>query len=84
MSRQKLEDGDTTEETTEYDETIHPPTYIVLQIGPEVPQNTISWLVDKIRGHRRDGGGELILMKQPGLPEDVGINSAVIFSLHNV
>lgn len=79
MSRQKLEDGDTTEETTEFDETVLPQTYIVLQIDPEVPTNTVSWLVDKIRGYRRDGGGELVLMKQPGSPEDVGINSARIY-----
>lgn len=73
MSRQKLEDGEPVEEPTEFDETVLPPTYLVLQIAPNVPRNTLLWLVDKIRGPRRDGGGGLILMRQPGSPEDVGI-----------
>lgn len=74
MSKQKLEVGDEMEEPTDFDETVLPPTYLVLQIAKNVPVNTLTWVIDKIRGPRRDGGGGLILMRQPGSSEDVGIH----------
>lgn len=73
MSRQNLEDGDTADEASDFDEALLPPTYLVLQISKNVPKSTLTWLIDKIRGQRRDGGGELIVMRQPGSTEDVGI-----------
>ncbi|KAK9872301.1 hypothetical protein WA026_017103 [Henosepilachna vigintioctopunctata] len=42
-----------------------PPTYIVVTVDKNVPYQTLSWLVNKIRGSRRDGAAELIVMKQP-------------------
>lgn len=73
MSKQKLECGDAGEESSDAEETVLPPTYIVLQISSDIPEKTLTWLIDKIRGRKRDGGGELIAMKQPYNPEDVSI-----------
>lgn len=74
MSKQKIDGNESGDDTADMDEAVLPPTYIVLQISQKVPKETLTWLVNKIRGRRRDGGGELILMKQPGPPEDVGIS----------
>lgn len=78
MSRQKIEDGDTADEGSDIDEIALPSTYIVMQLDPDIPKTTLNWLIDKIRGRRRDGGGELILLRQPGSVEDVGIEAATL------
>lgn len=61
---------------SEYDEnTVLPPTYIVLKIAYDICENTLIWLVEKIRGKRRDGGAELIVLREPYDPEEVRIKS---------
>lgn len=51
--------------------TVLPQTYLVLQLNPETPSSALKWLVDKVRGRRRDGGAELVLLKQPILDNEV-------------
>lgn len=68
MSSQRLAIADTMDEMG--DEQTLPPTYIVLQINGKTQENTVRWLVEKIRGKRRDGGAELIVMRQPYKRED--------------
>ncbi|XP_018568866.1 anoctamin-10 isoform X2 [Anoplophora glabripennis] len=70
MNKQQLDSGDTVEESSDVEETVLPPTYIVLQVSSDIPEKTLLWLIDKIRGKKRDGGGELIVMKQLCNPED--------------
>lgn len=50
--------------------SVLPPTYMVLRVAKETPDATITWLVDKIRGIKRDGGAELLVMKQPFYPKE--------------
>ncbi|KAI4464863.1 ngep-related [Holotrichia oblita] len=66
MSKQSLniELSEMTEENGE-EPTVLPPTYLVLQLNPDTPSSALKWLVDKIKGQRRDGGAELVLLKQP-------------------
>ncbi|KRT81314.1 hypothetical protein AMK59_4973, partial [Oryctes borbonicus] len=66
MSKQSLnmELTEMAEENGE-DTAVLPQTYLVLQLNPETPSNALKWLVDKIKGQRRDGGAELVLLKQP-------------------
>ncbi|XP_065163565.1 anoctamin-10 isoform X3 [Atheta coriaria] len=42
-----------------------PRSYIVVRIAADIPERTLVWLVDRIKGKRRDGGAELIVMRQP-------------------
>lgn len=42
-----------------------PPTYLVLAFARHVKPEALRWLVDKIRGKRRDGGAELFVRRQP-------------------
>lgn len=70
MSSQRLVDGDNIPDEINDLHTL-PPTYIVLHIRPKVHETTIKWLVEKIRGKRRDGGAELIIMRQPYKPDEV-------------
>nr|XP_023025137.1 anoctamin-10-like [Leptinotarsa decemlineata] len=58
------------DEISDVEDTVLPPTYIVLQIDPDIPKTTLTWIIDKIKGKKRDGGGELIVMKQSCNPED--------------
>ena len=70
MSKQELDTVETMSD--EFDEgTSLPPTYLVLKVASDIKENTLTWLIDKIRGKRRDGGAELIVMRQPCDPEDV-------------
>lgn len=57
-------------EMGDVEETQLPPTYLVIQLPSDIPLSTLSWFVEKIRGKKRDGGGELFVMKQPINPED--------------
>lgn len=70
MSNRNLDGELTGEETSDVDEKNLPPTYIVIQLASNIPLNTLRWLIEKIRGKKRDGAGELIVMKQPVNPED--------------
>ncbi|KAJ8969671.1 hypothetical protein NQ317_002698 [Molorchus minor] len=71
MSKQAIDiSGAIMAEESPEEETVLPPTYIVLQVASNVPENTLKWLIDKIRGRKRDGGGELVVMKQPFNPDD--------------
>lgn len=50
-----------------------PPTYLVLRFTPGLDLQAVRWLAQKICGRREDGGGELLLRKQPGTtPSEVG------------
>lgn len=68
MSKQHLSDqsetsddlGDGLEESSSL-----PQTYMVMMLNPDIDENTLIWLVEKIRGKRRDGGAELVIFKQP-------------------
>lgn len=42
-----------------------PRSFLVVKLSPNIPENTLLWLVDKIRGERAEGGAELLVMKQP-------------------
>lgn len=57
-----------------------PQTYIVMQLDPETPATALKWLVDKIRGRRRDGGAELVLFKQPTQENEVNIQQLEVGS----
>lgn len=70
MTRKMFEDGEPVEEPTDFYETVLPPTFLVLQIAPNVPRNTLALLVGKIKCPRRNGGGRVILMRHPVPPED--------------
>lgn len=59
-----------TEENGE-EPAVLPPTYLVLQLNPDTPSSALKWLVDKIKGQRRDGGAELVLLKQPTRDNEV-------------
>lgn len=66
MSKQNLNE-DLSDEHTETDDipsTSIPETYIVLTLSTEIKGATLKWLIEKIRGKRRDGGAELVLFKQ--------------------
>lgn len=71
MSKQQPDSSDVMSDELSDDITTLPPTYIVLKIAKDMKEATILWLIDKIRGKRRDGGAELIVMKQPINPDDV-------------
>ncbi|CAH1183687.1 unnamed protein product [Phaedon cochleariae] len=58
---------------SDIEDTQLPPTYVVVQLDPKIPKTTLVWLIDKISGKKRDGGGELIVMKQPLNPDDGSI-----------
>ncbi|KAJ8935741.1 hypothetical protein NQ314_012667 [Rhamnusium bicolor] len=70
MSKKQLDDGTMAEESSDVEETVLPLTYIIIQITSDVHENTLNWLIDKVRGRRRDGCGELVVMKQPFNPDD--------------
>ncbi|CAH0557355.1 unnamed protein product [Brassicogethes aeneus] len=55
---------DTTTDTGD-DETVLPSTYIVIKVAENIPEATVKWLINKIKGKKRDGGAELIVMMQP-------------------
>lgn len=61
-------DTETLEEVTS-----NPQTYIVLKFSPNVNRSTIHWIVDRIRGKRRNGGAELLIKKQPYDPDEVSV-----------
>lgn len=63
MSNPHLQIGDGNEDTSD-EETVLPTTYIVVKISKDIKTATLHWLVEKIRGKRRDGGAELIVMTQ--------------------
>lgn len=65
MSKQNLT-GDLSDDHGEVDDapTI-PQTYIVIELSTEINGTALKWLVEKIRGKRRDGGAELVIFKQP-------------------
>ncbi|XP_056630386.1 anoctamin-10 isoform X1 [Diorhabda sublineata] len=73
--RSRLLDADTAvdemeKEIGDVEEMQLPPTYLVIQLSSDIPLSTLTWFVEKIRGKKRDGGGELFVMKQPFDPED--------------
>ena len=53
--------NDSAEETA----AVFPPTYVVLQFSRRAKTEALAWLVDKVRGKRRDGGAELLVRRQP-------------------
>ncbi|KAJ8921105.1 hypothetical protein NQ315_015903 [Exocentrus adspersus] len=69
MSKQHLEAANAIDDHSDAEEATLPPTYIVLQVSPAVPEITLKWLIEKINGNKRDGGGELVVMKQPYNPD---------------
>ncbi|KAK9510462.1 hypothetical protein O3M35_005246 [Rhynocoris fuscipes] len=42
-----------------------PPTYIVVEFGRDIKTETAQWLVDKISKKKKDGGAELLVIRQP-------------------
>jgi anoctamin-10 len=52
---------DSAEETA----AVFPPTYIVVQFSRHIKTSALVWLVNKIRKKRSDGGGELLVRRQP-------------------
>lgn len=73
MSKQSL-NGDLSDEHPDIDD-VHsyiPRTYIVLTLSEEINGTALKWLIEKIRGKRRDGGAELLLFKQPFDENKVG------------
>ncbi|XP_044750603.1 anoctamin-10 isoform X2 [Coccinella septempunctata] len=60
-----VEDERITSSLMDEEEEQLPPTYIVVTVAKETPDITLAWLIRKIRGHKRDGGAELVVMKQP-------------------
>ncbi|XP_072377103.1 anoctamin-10 isoform X1 [Diabrotica undecimpunctata] len=69
MSTMKVDAEILGEDLAEIDEKYLPPTYLVIQLSADIPVNTLTWLIEKLRGKKRDGGGELIVIKQPVNPE---------------
>lgn len=57
-----------------------PQTYIVLRCASDIPDKAVTWLVDKIRAKRRDGGSELMVFHEPYNPEEVNSPTAHIYS----
>ncbi|XP_044726729.1 anoctamin-10 isoform X2 [Chrysoperla carnea] len=43
----------------------YPQTYIVIKFAENVNKTTLKWIVDKIKGNKRNGGAELLIQKQP-------------------
>nr|CAH7756325.1 unnamed protein product [Callosobruchus chinensis] len=74
MSSQNVEHHPKDEGTDSEDTTL-PPTYLVVQLTSKIHEETLRWLIDKLRGRKSDGGGELVVMKQP-------VNTADNFILH--
>lgn len=66
MSKQNLNDelSDEHNEIDEIPSSSLPETYIVLMLNTEINGTALKWLVEKVRGKRRDGGAELVLFKQ--------------------
>lgn len=63
---------DTKESSDEQEENIHfPQTYIVVKLAKNINHTTLTWLVEKITGKRRDGGAELIIRQEPYDPNEV-------------
>ncbi|XP_049822312.1 anoctamin-10 isoform X2 [Aethina tumida] len=54
---------------TENEETVLPPTYMVIKVAKNVPETTTKWLIDKIKGPKKSGGAELIVMMQPSVDD---------------
>ncbi|KAK7789933.1 hypothetical protein R5R35_010907 [Gryllus longicercus] len=48
--------------------TIFPPTYMVLVCSRTISNEAFMWLLNKVRGKRRDGGAELLVRRQPHKP----------------
>lgn len=64
--------SDAKESSDEQDDNVQfPQSYIIIKFGKNVKTLTLNWLVDKIRGQRRDGGAELIVRQQPYEPNEV-------------
>lgn len=67
--------GDVSDETS--DEGVQVPrTCIVIKVARHVRDVTVQWLVNKIRGKRRDGGAELVVRQEPYDPSEVRLNHA--------
>ncbi|GLV46184.1 Abnormal X segregation [Carabus blaptoides fortunei] len=64
--------GDVTDASDETsDEGVQlPRTYIVIKVAKHVRDVTVLWLVNKIRGKRRDGGAELVVRQEPYDPSE--------------
>ncbi|XP_071053046.1 anoctamin-10 isoform X1 [Onthophagus taurus] len=58
------------EEILSEDPSVLPQTYIVIQLNPEISAKTLQWIIEKIKGRRRNGGGELIVFRQPYIKEE--------------
>lgn len=75
MSKQQIDAGSDGMSDDLNDEGAQlPATYLVVRIAPDIKENTLTWLIDKIRGKRRDGGAELIAMRQACDPAEVGLS----------
>lgn len=42
-----------------------PQSYVVMRFNKKIPEPTLEWIVDKIHTLRSNGGGELLVLKQP-------------------
>ncbi|KAB0797482.1 hypothetical protein PPYR_08475 [Photinus pyralis] len=42
-----------------------PQSYVVMRFDKNIPDATLEWIVDKIHTLRTNGGGELLVLKQP-------------------
>lgn len=64
--------SDTKESSDEQEDGIHfPQSYMIVKFAKNVNQMTLGWLVNKIKGQRRDGGAELLVRQQPYDPKEV-------------
>lgn len=54
---------------------VFPQTHIVIKFASHINASAMMWLVDKIRGKRRDGGAELLVRRQPRRSNEVGVDS---------
>jgi len=64
--------SDSAEETA----AVFPPTYLVLQFSRRTKTEALVWLVDKIRGKRRNGGAELLVRRHP--PQEGEVRSTLV------
>lgn len=53
--------------TLKCDRTCLLPSYIIIQFEQNVKIETVQWIVDRIQGGHKNGGAELLVMKQPSL-----------------
>ncbi|KAF5294189.1 hypothetical protein FQR65_LT10900 [Abscondita terminalis] len=67
MTKKEIYDefGGAVEEIGDDSETTLPQTYVVIKFKKNINHKSLEWIVDKIRDQRGNGGGELLVLKQP-------------------